>query len=516
MKTIPYFNRSHDALGAGVRHTSARRDARLILLASLGSCALAGLGQAWGATLEVCPSCTYATLQAAVTAANGNTDSTNTINVGAGTYVEANPFRINSTRTGIANKTLNINGVSAQSTLIKADPATNLTDTGWWYIDSGEILNLSNLTLDGNYPGGARLAAGLVFAGKGVIDGIHLMNICLDRKLVSGNTLLQGSGIVQDYENTTAAMTLTVQNSRIDNFCDIAVGISGRQSYTSTVTVQNNRITCGGQPPTGTLWVQTGIFIGGSTTATIKGNTIANCYGVIDCFYESDYYDCPDTPPSTPDLYYDESSGLYVTTLSAGTSVTATNNRLVNNYDGILLEFYDYNRGAWIFNYNSLPNGTAPNGKAEIGLLYLGDMRASSTSPVNAKNNWWGQTTSPWDDDLIRNYGADYDPLYEPWISAFVGDGTRYGQPGFWPILPGDSRYPTTCNTAPLNLANLSFPAGVGAFNFASNTNIATSGAVILEAGANVILRSPRHSFQPGFRVIKGAYLEVVAGAGGC
>mgnify|MGYP003815382007 CR=1 FL=1 len=70
------------------------------------------------------------------------------------------------------------------------------------------------------------------------------------------------------------------------------------------------------------------------------------------------------------------------------------------------------------------------------------------------------------------------------------------------------------CQSSALTIANTTFGAGV--YERASQHSITTQGAVQLQTGANVTFRAPRHRFQPGFRIARGARFQARAEAVTC
>ena len=407
---------------------------------------LAVLGQAWGATLTVCPTagpgCNYTSVQAAVAAANAG----DTVQVQAGTFTENGRF--------IINKNLTISGAgpyrtTVNNTIIQPAGGTEFTDigTGWWEIRSGVTLNLTNLVLDGRAeeeittPGsGAKLRTALHFAGNGVVDGVAIRNVG-HTVPISGGSLALGWAIMQDYE-TSGSMALTVRNAGISNFGGTAIQTdAGNRNlnadltprYPSTVVVENNEISCSdgpfinsSSPPDN--YLQYGVTATGGADVTITGNSIIGCRGTVACTVGSG---------EATDTYCGDSSAILAqSTFAKGTRVTASNNFIDNNFTGLTLDVYDFDRGPWIFTKNSFPN-LGPIGIGQPGDLAVyfiaGPQSATDFPGINLTNNWWGENVDPRSEPYIVDAGGPFDYLTtSPWIATFDLDNKP--GPGFWPI----------------------------------------------------------------------------------
>ena len=398
------------------------RCSRLIRAGIVLILTLAGLSQASGATLTVCPTaepgCNHTSVQAAVAAANAG----DTIQVWPSTYTESGQFFI--------NKDLTITGMGPgkEITVIQPVAGTGITSlgTGWWEIASGVTLNLSNLTLNGlaseeiaNPGSGARLRTALYFSGSGRIDSVYLTNFGYTIPM-SGGTLHLGWGILQNYK-TTSNMELWVTNSVIDNFGGTAIQTDagnesltadGSPQYHSSVMIKNNILTCRGAPTETDKWLQYGVVNTGGASASVSGNNISGCYGVVNC---------ADSP-----TYCGDSSAILVrSTWAKGTQIFADNNLIYDNYTGLYLDLYDYDRGPWDFTLNSLTSN-------DLDLYYVRDL--TTLYPIYAINNWWGQDANPVSNGDVYLDGVGADEIDTTlWIAKYLDDPGKAYQRGFWP-----------------------------------------------------------------------------------
>ena len=374
--------------------------------------ALAGVGQAWGATLTVCPTgCDATSLGDAVTAAAPG----DTIDISAGTYEQGSL---------VIDKNLTITGAGMDQTTIQPPAGTVRTNigTGWWEIRSGVTLNLMDLKLDGT---GADLRTALYFAGNGMVDRVHVTNVGYTTA-ITGGTLHLGWGILQDFE-TSGSMALTVKNSLFDNFGGTAIQTDagnaslngdGTPLFPSTVVVQNSTLTCKGPPPADTQWLQYGVTATGGADVSVVGNTITDCWGSVTCTSE--------TGEATDTYCGDSSAILAQSTFAKGTRLTAENNLIDDNFTGLYLDLFDFERGPWTFRNNSLDAN-------DLDVYYIRDPQ-TVPGPVVGTNNWWGQDADPAIASIVLE-GTGTDTITStPWIANFVDDPSKAGQPGFWPL----------------------------------------------------------------------------------
>ncbi len=82
-------------------------------------------------------------------------------------------------------------------------------------------------------------------------------------------------------------------------------------------------------------------------------------------------------------------------------------------------------------------------------------IRQQGSGIADAENNWWGTTDSLVIAAMIGEGSADYDP----WISAYVNDPSKAGQPGFWPLpLCSTDCYVDSASGNDANDGSLAYP----------------------------------------------------------
>ncbi|MGB9795024.1 right-handed parallel beta-helix repeat-containing protein, partial [Caldisericum exile] len=267
-----------------------------------------------------------------------------TVNVAAGTYVEGPQI--------VIDKNLSIIGADKITTIIQpsADTGTSGDARGWWLVNSGVTFSMSKVTLDGT---GKKIWQAIRAKGTVALDNVNFMSIQYDP-----STSYQGTGI--------AIMSGTSGNS-ISNctFMDIGrIGVIVFGSGTQA-SITNNTYTGKGSGN----WLDYGIEVGGGGQATITNNTITNCKGVA-------------SDSST-------SAGILVTTYyGAGTTATITHNTITGNLYGITVGYDSSDTSVVVANYNNISGNT--------------DYGVNSTAPmVNAKYNWWGDPSGPYDNKTL-------------------------------------------------------------------------------------------------------------------
>ncbi|MHB8856802.1 MAG: hypothetical protein ACYC6K_09315 [Bellilinea sp.] len=377
-------------------------------------------------TRDVCSGCTYTTIQAAVTAAVAG----DTINVAAGTYIEAGQI--------VINKNLSIVGADRATTIVKpAGDAVGAGDSGSFILVSdGVTLNLSGVTIDGT---GRQIQQGIRYNGSGAVDNVIVQNIT-----ATGNV---GTAISQGNTNT-AARTLSVTNSTLTNY-----GRGGIQADkgtgTSTVTITGNTITGKG---TGDHH-DYGIYIEGGASASISGNTITNNRGTA-------------TGSNSAAI-------VAGTSTASGTTTTITSNTLFNNATAIVVGYDGVN---------------PPSVTAKSNQITGNDYAITTTTPaVDGSPNWFGSITGPAVGAIVGN-----NVVSSPWCGAVDcsftvtknADGALVLQSGI-----GSTGLQTAISNAPTG-STLIVPSGtysrIGAYT------ISTSGLTLtLQSGVVIQNSSP-------------------------
>jgi hypothetical protein len=334
------------------------------------------LTPAEGPVLNVDTEYTYGTIQLAITAPE--TLDGHTIEVDAGTYVEAGQI--------VINKNLTIIGANKDTTIIKPaqDTGGSGDARGWFLVHAGKQFNLSNVTLDGS---GRKVYQAIRHMGSGTTANCNFNNIQFEP---SGPTY-QG----------TAMVIFGNGNVDVTGCSFTAIGRVGVLYYGTGVTdstFSNNTYVGKG---TGD-WLDYGVEVGAGATAAITDNTITDCKGVAS------------VDGST-------SAGILVTTYyGPGTEATITGNTLTNNTAGIGVGYDEYDTSTVVAHYNNIYGNT--------------DYGIDTTAPVvDALYNWWGDETGP--DHDCRNPGGQGDAVsddvdFSPWLyktqEEFVSDAPCY------------------------------------------------------------------------------------------
>lgn len=301
-----------------------------------------------------CPSATYTTIQAAVTAANPG----DTVQVCAGTYTEVGQI--------VIDKNLNIVGADKATTIIK--PAQDTGDPssgdarGWFLINGATTFNMSGVTLDG---AGKSICHGIYDYALGTIQDINVKNI--------GCAQYYGRGI---YLKNNA----TVRNVRFENIERIGVFIW--QGATAAVV---DGVTYIGKGLGDHL--DYGIELGNGGVATLTNNTISGNRGVAS------------VDGST-------SAGILVTTyFGPGTTATITGNTLTDNTDGIAVGFDGSDASVVTAHNNNL------SGNTEHGVN-------STAPTVNASCNWWGAADGPGTVGPGSGSHVSTNVTFQPWLTT--------------------------------------------------------------------------------------------------
>ncbi len=191
----------------------------------------------------------YPTIQLAIN--DPTTLDGDTIYVSPGNYPEVGQI--------VINKNLTIYGDDKLTTTVTptANTGSSGDARGWWLVQSGKTLNLSNLTLDGS---GYDIMQGIRSFGTGTIDNNIIRNISYPG--------YNGIGVVMMGGN------MTVSNNELSNIGRINIMAFGT-SVTAGV-ISGNTITGKGVGD----WLDYGVEIGGGAVVSITGNEFTNCYGV--------------------------------------------------------------------------------------------------------------------------------------------------------------------------------------------------------------------------------------------
>lgn len=270
----------------------------------------------------------FATIQEGVTAVSHD----GTINIAAGTYVEAGQI--------VINKNLSIIGADKDAVIIKPNQDTGTVNDsrGWILVNAGNSFTLKNVTLDGT---GKLINIGILSHGPGTIDNCNIKNTSYNP---SGPSYA-GRGIA------FYGADMIITNNLLQNYGRIGVYING----TNTALIEGNTMEGKGSGD----HLDYAIEIEGGASAEIKNNIISNNKGVAS-------------------VDGSVSAGILATTYWApGTNVKIINNSIHDNSYGIAM---GYGTGDTTtvnqFNANSFSNNTF-------------DLDNSTNKSIDARNNTW-------------------------------------------------------------------------------------------------------------------------------
>jgi len=293
-----------------------------------------GVGASGSAgVLNTNPGISYCTIQSAIAAAS----SGDTLSVAAGTYVEVGQI--------VINKNLTITGEDKATTIIK--PAQNTGDRysgdamGWWLVQAGKTLNLSNVTLDGE---GKLVWMGILSYGPGTINNNIFKNI-------GYNPSSNYGGIGISFWNAN----MTISNNLFQNIGRVGIHVNG--SGTTAATISGNTYEGKGVGN----WLDYGVEVERGAIASISNNTISNCLGVAS------------VDGST-------SAGIYATTFfNLGTTATITNNILDNNTTGISIGYYSTDESSVTATGNTFTDNESQISATNTSVINISDALVNNT-----------------------------------------------------------------------------------------------------------------------------------------
>ncbi|MEZ6192666.1 MAG: right-handed parallel beta-helix repeat-containing protein [Phycisphaerales bacterium] len=272
----------------------------------------------------------FDTISAAISAAGAD----DIVSVGAGTFVEGPQIQISSN--------LDLVGQGAGVTIIEAggNTTTSGEGRGWFLVDEGVNLNVSNMTFDG---AGNLIWQAFRHRGSGTFDSVAFNDIAYQASgSPYGGTAIAAFGSASDIDVTNSS------------FSDIGrVGVLYFGSGV-TGTFADNTYTGKGAGD----WLDYALDISAGANIEVSGNTISNNLGVAI------------SDGST-------SAGVLVSTFfGAGTTADIHNNTLTGNTTGVAVGFDGSDTSSVTISGNDLSG----NGNG-----------VSSTAPtVDASGNWWG------------------------------------------------------------------------------------------------------------------------------
>ena len=203
------------------------------------------------------------------------------------------------------DKDLSLQGVDKNTTILKAD--LNMTggsgdDPGMILVDPDVEFNFKNFTLDGDYPNREVRMALITYGTNGTIENNIIKNFRYSTYF--------GRGVVVYGTN------INVQENTFSNIGRIGIQVRNDYvvgTYVGSAMISNNEYTGKGEGD----YLDYGIEVGGSASATITGNTFTDCKGIAT------------SDGST-------SAGVYANDYFAvGTEVDVQNNTFADNYAGV-------------------------------------------------------------------------------------------------------------------------------------------------------------------------------------
>ncbi len=374
----------------------------------------------------------------------------NTIEVHAGVYDEVGQI--------VISKNLTITGTGMGCGDVEIHPTANTGNIGdargWWLVPEGVVLNLNNLTLDGN---GFLIYQAIRDRGVGTFD-----HICFKNMLYNPSTDYLGTAVVAF--GSAPGSNVDITNSTFTN-----MGREGVLYYGTGVT---------GSDFTGNTYTGKGlgdfldyaVEIGAGAVVNIQNNIISGNRG-------------------TATLDLSTSAGILATTYyGTGTAATITNNFINNNIDGIDVGYDAADVSVVEAHDNDL------SGNTNLAIF-------SSAPAVDATCNWFGSTTPA--TVAAQNSGP---VSYTPWLTSGVDLGG----------MMADGFQPSVACSAPCNLmvSTSSTPAGCPpAADGTATVTVVTGGSGSYSYAWNTM---PVQTTATATGLASGMYTVTVTDANGC
>jgi hypothetical protein len=296
-----------------------------------------------------------------------NLVSGSTVNVLPGTYNEGPQV--------VIGKDVTVTGADKATTIIHptANTGTSGDARGWFLVQPGYELNLSQVTLDGT---GFLIWQGIRHLGEGTIDQVDFVNIRYNE-----STAYQGVAV--------AAFGAPDMNVDISHCSFTGIGRVGVLYFGTGITnslYSYNTYTGKGAGN----WLDYGVEFGGGAKGTIDNSSFTNCYGVAS--------DASESAGVMGTEYYGD-----------GTEMTVTNSNVNNNLNGIFVGYDDTETTVAEIHQNVITGNTNY-------AVYC----TQPTQWADATLNYWGDATGP--HHPVNNPGglgdevSDY-VLFDPWYT---------------------------------------------------------------------------------------------------
>lgn len=317
-----------------------------------------------------------ALIQQAIHFADATDADAEDINLAAQTFTD--PSQV------VVDRDVNITGAGKLDTIV--NPGFNTGSSGdsrgWWLVNSGTVLNLSDLTMDGN---GQLVWQGIRHKGSGTIDNVLFNDI-----QYNPSTNYQGTAVAAFGDGT-----LDITNSMFTNIGRIGVLYYGAGVAGSTFS--GNAYTGKGAGD----WLDYALDISNGATITVSDNTISNNLGVAS------------SDGST-------SAGVLVTTyFGPGTAASFSGNTLTDNSTGIYVGYDSADSSAVTICADNVITG------GKNGIMVVGE-NSDIVGDTLSNTVFGGQS-----DRFVGLYnGAEYAPNMP---NVIDGTGVTWGTYGLMP-----------------------------------------------------------------------------------
>ena len=270
------------------------------------------------------------------------------------TILMAGNYTYTTTGQIVISKNLTITGADKATTIINPNYDTPASGDarGWFLVPAGITFNISNVTLDG---AGHQIGAGIYYWGNGTVNNCNITGIKYNE-----STDYLGRGVF-------IKGNVNVTNSTFTN-----IGRDGIQYYGGSGTASGNTYTGKGAGD----WLDYAFDIDNGAIVTIKDNIISNNTGVS---------------LKTP-IKYSSAAIEVATAYGPGAQATITGNNVTGNTIGIAVVQGGSDKVIVQANNNNL------SGNSEAAIETF-----DTTNSVDATNNWWGDSSGPYDNKTLSN-----------------------------------------------------------------------------------------------------------------